>query len=332
MHCQTQSKAGVILHSGAIGDCLLTLPLAEYLKKTYALNRLDFIGPSEYIGFYPQRTCIDVVHSIETVGLHRLFEDAGSFEFEDNDRLRTIFGRYEQIISLLGSDHPSFENNLLFTVHSIRSADVTFIPAKPDSDLVMHVADYYLEIFKHEQQLDNALKAETTTIQPLPEDYHIGGDILEQAGIEPDQTVVVIAPGSGSREKCWHWENFVRVAFDLRANGLHPVFLWGPAEKERFEDSALQTIHQFPVLDNLSLTNVLQVLTQADVFLGNDSGIGHLAAGMGRKTVVLFGSGNPVQYAPRGENVLLLQPSQDSFQRPEPNAQAVITQTLLEML
>ena len=332
MQCRSQFKAGVILHSGAIGDCLLTLPLAAALKKKYALDRLDFIGPSKYIGFYPGRTRIDAVHSIETIGLHRLFEEPSSFDLEDNDRLSSTFGQYEQIVSFIGAGHDSFENNLLLTVHSVRSADVTFIPAKPDSDLAKHVSNYYLDTFKHEQQLDNVFKTETTTIHPLPEDYHAGNDLLEQAGVEPEQTIAVIAPGSGSREKCWHWENFVRVASDLQANGTQPVFLLGPAEQERFADAALQTIHQFPVLENLSLINVLQVLTQADVFLGNDSGIGHLAAGMGRKTVILFGPSNPIQYAPRGKNVKIHQPPQHSFQHLESGEQAAITQTLLEML
>ena len=332
MRCQSQYKAGVILHSGAIGDCLLTLPLASALKKKYALHQLDFIGPSEYIEFYPGRTCIDTVHSIETIGLHRLFEDAGSFELGDDDRLSSLFGQYEQTISFIGAGDTSFGNNLLLTVHSIRSADVTFIPAKPDSDLAKHVSNYYLDTFKDEQQIEDSFDAETLTIHPFAEDYHVGRDLLEQTGVDSEQTIALIAPGSGSREKCWHWKNFVKVASDLRTNAEEPVFLLGPAELERFSDSALDTIRQFPTLENLSLTQVLQVLTQTDIFLGNDSGIGHLAAGMGRKTVILFGPSNPVQYAPQGKNVRIHASSQRSFRQPESHEQAVIAKKLIEML
>lgn len=301
MHCQTQPKAGVILHSGAIGDCLLTLPLASRVKKTYSLDRLDFIGPAEYLGFYPGRTCIDTVQSIETVGLHRLFDEVSSFERTDNDRLLRVFAGYEQIVSFLGFGHRSFEQNFLFTVHCTHSADVTLIPAKPSLESAMHVSDYYLDFFRQAQQLDEMPEPDEVPIVPYAEDYHAGRDILEENAVNSDQTIVVIQPGSGSREKCWHWENFIRTASDFKVTGLQPVFLLGPAEQERFSKAVLQTIRQFPTLENLSLTQVLQVLTQTDLFLGNDSGIGHLAAGMGKKTLILFGPSNPVQYAPRGK-------------------------------
>ncbi|MBL7214292.1 MAG: glycosyltransferase family 9 protein [Phycisphaerae bacterium] len=332
MPCEKPSKTGVILHSGAIGDCLLTLPLAAFIKKIYALHRLDFIGPSEYINFYPGRTCIDTVISMDGLDLHRLFEEPRSFELSDNDRLASTFSRYEQVVSFLGFDHPAFEKNLLFTVHSTHSAEVTLIPAKPGSNKAIHVSDYYLDFFNQEQQLEAAFEPELTTVSPLPDDYLAGSHLLEQIHVDSEQPVVVIAPGSGSRKKCWYWENFFQTASDLKSNGVQPVFLLGPAEQERFEDAALQTIRQFPVLENLSLTQVLQVLTQADVFLGNDSGIGHLAAGMGKKAVILFGPTNLVQYAPRGKNVVIQHLPQENFNHFVSKSQAGIVKTLLAML
>ncbi len=325
-------RRGVILHSGAIGDCLLALPLASCLKEACSLDWLDFIGPSEYISFYPGRTCIDAVRPIETVDLHRLFEPESDFVLEDNDPLLKLFDRYEQIVSFIGFGHFSFEKNLLFTVHCCRSAEVGLIDAKPAADAKVHVSDFYLDSFQQQQQLEHPRQPDTVTICPLPEDYQAGGDILERVGIDPDRKIVLIHPGSGSRQKCWHWENFIQTASDLKTNGLQPVFLLGPAEQERFEDTAIQAIRQFHVLENLSLTQVLQVLTQADGFLGNDSGIAHLAAGMSKKTLALFGPSNPVQYAPRGKNVQILQPLPDSFQHPNPCEQTAMTQTLLKML
>ena len=329
---EKELRRGVILHSGAIGDCLLTVPLASCLKEACSLDWLDFIGPAEYISFYPGRTCIDAVRPIETVALHRLFEPESDFVLEDNDPLLKLFDHYEQIVSFIGSGHVSFEKNLLFTVHCCRSAEVTLIDAKPAADAKIHVSDFYLESFKQQQQSEHTPRPDAVTIPPLSEDYQAGGDILERVGIDPDRKIVLIHPGSGSRQKCWHWENFLQVASTLKSGGIQPVFLLGPAEQERFEDAAIQAMRQFHVLENLSLTQVLQVLTQADVFLGNDSGIAHLAAGMSKKTLALFGPSDPVQYAPRGQNVRILQPSPDSFQHPKPCEQTTMTQTLLKML
>lgn len=325
-------KTGVILHSGAIGDCLLTLPLAAAVKQHYALDRFEFIGPADYIDFYPGRTCIDAVVSIEGLDLYRLFDEPRSFEQSDNDRLIQAFARYEQVISFLGYDHPAFEQNLLFAVHSTHSGEVTMIPAKPEPRSPLHISDGYLEVFKREHQLDDAIKHHRTTVSPLAADYLAGRDILEQHHIDPEQTVALIAPGSGSREKCWHWENFVQIAADLKSRGLQPVFLLGPAEQERFETAALKTIRTYPVLENLSLTQVVQVLAQADAFLGNDSGIGHLAAAMGKKTMILFGPTNPTRYAPCGEKVAVEQLPPAQFQQFSSTAAGRIANALLEML
>ena len=329
---EKELRRGVILHSGAIGDCLLTVPLASYLKEACSLDRLDFIGPAEYISFYPGRTCIDAVRPIEGVALHRLFEPESDFNLEDNDPLLKLFDRHEQIVSFIGSGHVSFEKNLLFTVHCCRSAEVILIDAKPAADGKVHVSNLYLNSFRQQQQSEHPLQPDTTIICPLPEDYQAGGDILEQAGVDSERKIVLIHPGSGSRQKCWHWENFLQTAFDLKANGLQPVFLLGPVEQERFEDAAIQAIRQYHVLENLSLTQVLQVLSQTDAFLGNDSGIGHMAAGMGKKTLILFGPSDPVQYAQQGQNVRIERLTAETFVQPDTLAQAAMTKTLLEML
>ena len=332
MDCQTQLKAAVFLHSGAIGDCLLTLPLAQFMKHEFRLDRIDFIGSYDHIDFYPQRTFIDGILSAESLGLHRLFAEAQSFDLPDDDRLTKAFGKYEYIVSFLGAGHPTFEQNLLFAVHSIRSSEVILIPSHSESDTTQHVSDFYLDCFKHDQQLEGFVEPQAPQITPLPEDFSAGHDILLRHNIDLDANVVLIHPGSGSLEKCWHWENYFQTASDLKSNGIQPVFLLGPAEQERFDPSAIQTIRQFPVIENPSLTQVLQVLTQADAFLGNDSGIGHLAAGMGKKSLILFGPSSPAHYAPRGPKVKIEQIPLQQFRQFESNIAARIINSLLNML
>ena len=46
---------GVILQPGAIGDCVLTLPLAQFMKDCLGLGGVDILGHTEYIGVLPGR-------------------------------------------------------------------------------------------------------------------------------------------------------------------------------------------------------------------------------------------------------------------------------------
>ena len=59
-----------------------------------------------------------------------------------------------------------------------------------------------------------------------------------------------------------------------------------------------------PVLDlrgQTTLTQVAAVLSKADLFVGNDSGLGHIASGVGVRTITLFGPGSPQRYRPWGD-------------------------------
>ena len=333
MQCLSQQKSGVIVHSGAIGDCLLTLPLASAVKSVCGLSRLDFVGNTEYVAFYPDRTCIDRIISAESIPLHRLFGDSSDFFLDDEDRLSDAFSGYEQVISFLGFGHPHFEANLLFTVHCTHSADVTVMPAKAPDDYFGHITDFYLHCFQQENHLAELTVPKDRIITALPSDYAAGMEIVEKAGLNPDATIAVIQPGSGSPDKCWHIDNFLQVATALKKEGMQVLFLMGPAETERFTSDSLTKIRsQETVLEGLSLTQVLQLLTQADFFLGNDSGIGHLAAGMGKKTVVLFGPSNDIYYRPLGQTVTVLKPASQSFTDSDIAAQQSVLQGVLEML
>ena len=49
-------RCGAMISPGAIGDCILMLPLAAVIKDSLGLGRMDFIGNAEYIEFYPNQT------------------------------------------------------------------------------------------------------------------------------------------------------------------------------------------------------------------------------------------------------------------------------------
>ena len=62
-----QTQRGLILQPGAIGDCILTLPLVEFMKQSLNLGGVDILGHTDYIGFMPGRTSVDAVRSIDSI-------------------------------------------------------------------------------------------------------------------------------------------------------------------------------------------------------------------------------------------------------------------------
>ena len=141
---------------------------------------------------------------------------------------------------------------------------------------------------------------------------------------------MVIQPGSGGLQKCWHLDNFLAVAKELRSQGVEVVFLLGPAEQERFSNATIKDINSVArCLTDLSLTQVLGLLSCANGFVGNDSGITHLSAGLGVKTLAVFGPTNPAVYGPIGPAVTVFADSTAAFAK-EPSV--ALQQELLEVL
>jgi len=285
-------RRGLIICPGGIGDCLLTLPLAAFVKETCGLGGVDFVGHAEYIDFYPGRSCIDGIKSIDSIELHRLFADQEDFVIEDHDRLITSFARYECIVSFLGAGDANFETNLIFTVNCSHSAHITLLPHAAAEDFTGHISHFYIECFARESDLavDARLcDLDKSLLTPHPGDVENGARILAAAGIDAGKTLVVIHPGSGGMAKCLHPAIFRRVAGLLRQSGKQVVFLLGPAEQERFSARTMADLRQAaPCLTGLNLTEVLQIMTHADCYVGNDSGISHIAGAAGTSTLVIF--------------------------------------------
>jgi ADP-heptose:LPS heptosyltransferase len=109
--------------------------------------------------------------------------------------------------------------------------------------------------------------------------------------VRKDRGFVAIHPFSGSPPKNWPLENFQQMAGMLTV----PVqFCAGPEE---------------PLPGALRFDNLYDVagwLASARAYVGNDSGISHLAAAVGTPTVAIFRATDPVVWAPRGPAVTVL--------------------------
>jgi heptosyltransferase-3 len=102
----------------------------------------------------------------------------------------------------------------------------------------------------------------------------------------------VIHPFSGSARKNWPLERFRELADRL----ARPV-RWCAGPEETLEDAVR--------FDNLY--ELAGWLANARVYIGNDSGITHLAAAVGAPVVAIFGPTDPIVWAPRGERVSVIQ-------------------------
>jgi heptosyltransferase-3 len=119
---------------------------------------------------------------------------------------------------------------------------------------------------------------------------------LAAVGLE-GESIALIHPAAAFATKQWATENFARVVDHLAERGIKTVAVAGPGEGTILEQ--LRSSASVPVLNlALSLPEVTALAARSRVFVGNDSGIAHIAAAVGIPTVVVFGSSNIAHWRP----------------------------------
>jgi ADP-heptose:LPS heptosyltransferase len=132
--------------------------------------------------------------------------------------------------------------------------------------------------------------------------------ILMSAGYDgKPRPLVALHPGSGGKAKRWPLENYLELAERLKRDQDPCVLIFsGPAEgtamREKVEDLVRGHKGMAHVADS-DIATVAALLHSCDLYIGNDSGVTHLAAAMGSRVVVLFGASDPVLWRPVGPKV-----------------------------
>jgi ADP-heptose:LPS heptosyltransferase len=106
------------------------------------------------------------------------------------------------------------------------------------------------------------------------------------------QNFAVIHPFASNRDKRWPLENFREVAASLDI----PV-QWCTGPEEHLEGAITMN----------DLYELACWISTARVYIGNDSGIAHLAAAVGTPVIAIFLASDPRVWAPRGERVTVLE-------------------------
>ena len=128
--------------------------------------------------------------------------------------------------------------------------------------------------------------------------------------------ILALAPTANFYQKQWHHENYLRLAQALTAKdgileGARIAVFGAPGE----EAQAMPVVNALPVdhvIDLVGKTTPMEaatILSQCDLFVGNDSGLMHTAVAVDIPTVALFGIGKPAVYRPWGDRSLCLESS-----------------------
>lgn len=124
------------------------------------------------------------------------------------------------------------------------------------------------------------------------------GEKLKLAGFDTSQPFALIHPAAAFDTKRWAAERFVSVCDHLNARGVAAVLVASSGEAELLNEIVASCRTEVLTLSGLALPEVTALARRARLFVGNDSGIAHIAAAVKLPTVVIFGSSNVAHWHP----------------------------------
>ena len=282
------------------------MPALKALRLAHPNAGIEILGYSHIAAIADKRFYADAVRSIEYAALSRFFAQ----ETELPSELRDYFAGFDLILSYLYDPDGIFAENL----RRCGAENLLRGPAK-----IVSGASAAEQLVEPVRELGITAPDLGPRIFPSAEDLEFASDFLQNCEVP----ILAVHPGSGSEKKNWPIENWIELirgvlnrAATSRRRFRTVLIVSGEADenaRQRMrtsfaDESRVRFAHQLPLPQ-------LGALLAKSTFIGHDSGISHLAAAAGARSIILFGPSDPDVWAPQNKEVsVLIAPNQDLAQ------------------
>jgi ADP-heptose:LPS heptosyltransferase len=260
----------LVLFPGALGDFMCLLPALTALQIRFEGRVTVAAKPSllEILSIEMGRFSIERREMADLFGTGLPHEDTTA-----------LLAGFTHVHSWTGYNHPGFAARLRsisaahVEVHSFRAMRVG-----------EHAASYYARCA--------GVQPRSSTLAVSAAEQEWAADVIPHAD---DPGSLLIHAGSGSVAK--NWTGFAALAEHWKRHG-HVRWLVGPADDEP------NGVPQQDIIRNQPLPRIIALLRRVSLYVGNDSGISHLAGAAGTLGLALFAASDASVWRPLGLHVL----------------------------
>lgn len=273
----------LVYRHGAVGDTLLISSILQEIRCSLPEVQITFVGHSGRMLLLDGLPNADDVMSSDSA----LWQSLWAGTSQSKGDLLSFLSKFNKLI-----------------IYSVRTAErikdlgiagdrVLCLPAVPQAGRHDHILYYYLDLL---QDLRGTTTLHTPVVSCCREKLPSGGS---------KRGPIIVHPGSGGREKRFSLDTYLELSEGIRERtGREIVFMLGPAESEVSTQDGIKA-GGFTVRVFDDLRESVCFMSSSTGFIGNDSGMTHIAAALGIPTVAIFISTDPVVWRPLGGEVLV---------------------------
>ncbi len=133
----------------------------------------------------------------------------------------------------------------------------------------------------------------------LQQTDHLFAEELLRSHQIGDDPIIGVSPVASSSLKRWPLENFCAIVREMSSLGRILLFIGPQHDAGVFMDVRLRDARGLVPIGTLHLRRIAALLHRCRLFIGNDTGLMHMAAAVGTPLVAIFGPTSPSIYLPR---------------------------------
>lgn len=279
---QSRIRSLLVIRPGGIGDAVLLISMIRALLKEFPNCRIDILAEKRNAAAFSLSPAYHTIYRYDTLsGLFLVLRNRydAVIDTEQWYRFSAVVARLVRAPVKIGFG--TNERGRMF------SHDICY-----EQDA--YEADNFLALLKPlggECQRDDS----APSLKLPPESLAKADLLLLQLAPEP---FVVLFPGSSIPEKRWGAERFCSVARQLEEEGYRVVVVGG--QGDRADGEKIAGTAGLNLAGITTLTETAAVIARSGMVICGDSGVLHIAAGLGISTVSLFGPSCERKWAPMG--------------------------------
>ncbi len=285
-----------------VGDAIMALPALRAVRKRFPDAEITIVARPYVADIYRDQEICDQLIPYDPKGLH-----AGFF---GRERLAAELRAQKFDVALLLQNafdaawlawRARIPERIGYARHARSLLLTQSVPLPRQGEIPAHEKYYYLELLRR-AGWGHSAKDETFIGLRVPEEKRRSADeFLSKSGVRQGAVRIAVAAGASyGSAKCWPPLRFAEVANRLQSETEAEIILFGTAAEANVSTAISAEMPRPPIdlTGKTAIADLPALLSQCQLFIGNDSGAMHVAAAVGLPIVAVFGPTDPHGTAP----------------------------------
>jgi heptosyltransferase-2 len=281
-----------------LGDCVMALPLINEVGELYPNAEITILVPDNLFGLFDPNPAIDEIIKIPPKYIHGLIAITKIKDMISSKKYDVVYVLPKSYGAAASFKLAGIKERIGYISDKRRLllSKPIVLPSPVNS---AHRSELYYNLLRR------ATGKEIDYVKPKlflnDNDISKGRSLLSNFGIKDNDKFVTIAFRAVAESRRWGTDNYIELSKIIIAQLNHKIVLIGTENDRNVGDEIVESAGASSVVNlsgKTSLRELASVISQSNLFIGNDSGPAHLAAAVSVPIVVLSGADDPLSTSP----------------------------------